>query len=71
MDILIFLLCVLFGQFLGLHVYRHGKGLPPALVFILFSLIVLLMMVFTYFPPEIPWFQDAVTGKYGIAAASS
>ena len=70
-DILIFLLCVLFGQFLGLHVYRHGKGLSPALVFVLFLLIVLLMMVFTYFPPEIPWFQDTVTGKYGIAAASS
>ena len=65
-DILILLVSILLGQMLGLHVYRHGKGISVKVVIILFILIVLLFMVFTFFPPHIPLFLDGVSGAYGI-----
>ena len=67
-DILILLFAVIFGQLLGLHVYQYGNGLNTKLVLILFGVIVLLFMLFTFFPPHIPLFQDAVTGGYGITS---
>ena len=66
-DILILLLALLFGQLLGLHTYRHSKGINANLVIIIFVMLVLLFMLFTFFPPHIPWFQDSVTGGYGIS----
>ena len=65
-DILILFLADLFGQLLGLHVYRHGKGIPALLVIFIFIVLVILFAVFTFYPPQIPWFRDGVSGKYGI-----
>ena len=65
-DILILLLSIILGQFLGLHIYRSSKGMDAKLVLVLFIVLVLLFMLFTFFPPHIPLFQDGLTGNYGI-----
>lgn len=65
-DILILLLAISFGQMLGLHTYQHGKGIPAKWSLIIFGVIVLLFLLFTFFPPHIPLFQDPVTGGYGL-----
>ena len=65
-DVLILLFAVLSGQLLGLHIYRYGKGLDVKCVLVIFVVIVLLFMLFTFFPPQIPLFQDGVTGGYGL-----
>lgn len=64
-DILILLAALALGQFLGLHIYRYGSGLPPALVILIFAAIILAFLLFTFYPPHIPLFQDAATGEYG------
>ena len=65
-DILIVLVNLILGQLLGLHIYRHGKGIPAYIVMIIFAGIVLLMMWWTYNPPRLPIFMDGPTGTYGI-----
>ena len=70
-DILILLIAVLFGQWLGLHTYRYTKGLNAKYILLIFAGIVLLFMLLTFFPPRIPLFQDGVTGSYGIAPHTS
>ncbi len=64
-DILILLAALALGQFLGLHICRYGNGLPPALIILIFAAIILVFLLFTFYPPHIPLFQDAVTGEYG------
>jgi hypothetical protein len=65
-DAFILLLALIFGQLLGLHIYRYSKGLNVKLVLIIFVVIILLFMLFTFFSPQLPLFQDGVTGGYGI-----
>jgi len=65
-DILILFLAVLFGQLLGLHVYRYGKGINSTIVILLFIIIIIIFMIFTFYPPELPIFQDSSSGQYGI-----
>lgn len=65
-DILILFLCFLSGQLAGLHTYRYGNGIYPLLVLIVFAAVILIFAWFTFFPPRIPWFQDPVSGSYGI-----
>lgn len=57
-DILILLLAVLCGQLLGLHAYRRGTGIDPKYSLIVFSVLVLLFMVLTFLPPQMPLFRD-------------
>lgn len=65
-DILILLFSVLFGQLMGLHIYRYGKGINMKFSIAVLVIIVLMFMLFTFFPPTIPLFQDGVTNSYGI-----
>jgi len=65
-DILILLLAVLFGQLMGLHVYKHSKGISANDVIIIFVGIIALFMLMTLCPPELPIFLDSSTGTYGI-----
>ena len=37
----------------------------PSIAFVLISAIAVLFVLFTFFPPALPLFQDPVTGKYG------
>ena len=65
-DILILLLVLLLGQLLGVHIYRHCEGINWKITIAVFVIIVLLFMIFTFYPIHIPIFKDAVTGGYGI-----
>lgn len=65
-DILILLLSVFLGQLMGLHVYRYGKGQNAGLAKALILGIVLLYILFTFYPPRLPLFRDSVSGGYGI-----
>lgn len=65
-DILILLFSLMFGQLLGLHFYRYSKGISVIIVMVIFILLIVIFMVFTFNPPQLPIFQDAITGSYGI-----
>ncbi|HYH05369.1 MAG TPA: DUF6512 family protein [Bacillota bacterium] len=65
-DILILLLAVLSGQLVGLHWYRYGRGIEATTVVGILITIILLFMLFTFTPPQLPLFRDPTTGQYGI-----
>lgn len=65
-DIIILFLAVLIGQLMGLYVYKRCKGINYKFCIIVFIILILLFVLFTYFPPELPIFFDSTTGKYGI-----
>lgn len=65
-DILILLLSVTLGQLLGLHIYRNGTGINANFVISVFIVLILIFMLFTFFPPHIPIFRDGPTGGYGV-----
>ena len=65
-NILILFLAVLFGQLMGLHVYKHSKGISVNDVIIIFVGIIALFMLLTLCPPEFPIFFDSQAGVYGI-----
>ncbi|MDZ5253734.1 DUF6512 family protein [Clostridium sp. LIBA-8841] len=65
-DIIILLLAIIFGQLLGLHIYKHGKGVNSSIIIIVFIVLIVMFMIFTFYPPHIPLFQDGISGGYGI-----
>ena len=68
LDIFTLFLGVAVGQDLALHVYKYAK-LTHYCLYIAFAILILLVFIFTLFtfaPPHIPLFRDALTGKYGI-----
>jgi len=71
LDILLFLASVAFGQLLALRAYTYAPAeFWRALVSA--AAVALLAAAFvwcTFAPPRLPYFQDAVTGAYGIHAA--
>jgi hypothetical protein len=67
-DILSFIIAVIVGQLVSYRLLTR-KTLPYNLDN--FSLIALLLlgiafMLFTFYPPQLPMFQDPITGEYGI-----
>ncbi|MGG5461240.1 DUF6512 family protein [Clostridium sp. B9] len=65
-DIIILLLAIIFGQLLGLHIYRHGKGVNSIIIIMIFVALIAMFMIFTFYPPQIPLFKDSISGSYGI-----
>lgn len=65
-DILILALAVLAGQLIGLHVYRHGKGVNANIVILIILIIVVLYFTFTIAPLKLPIFRNPIDGSYGI-----
>ena len=65
-DILIFAITVSLSQLLGLHYYMHGKPISKIWVWIIFAALVILFAVLTFVPPQLPLFQDPLSGTYGI-----
>jgi hypothetical protein len=67
-DILLFVLGTAVTQLAGLNIYSKRKAARSSLVlaaaFIL--LLVGLLIIFTFSPPQIPLFEDPITGSYGI-----
>jgi len=67
-DVLSFIIGVILGYLVSYRLLKF-KALPNWSTVISFVAIVLLgivFVVFTYFPPEIPLFEDPETGLYGI-----
>jgi hypothetical protein len=69
-DILSFIVAVIVAQFLCYKLLTY-KPLPAwvenvALVALLF--LAVLFIVFTFYPPHLPPFQDPVSGEYGIVS---
>ncbi len=65
-DISILLLANIFGQLIGLHLYRYAKGIKWYVSVMLLCLIILVFAIFTYNPPHLPIFMDSETGLFGI-----
>lgn len=65
-DISILFLALLFGQLVGLHFYRYSKGVNSKIVLGIFGVLIIIFMVWTFYPPNVPLFKDGPTGTYGI-----
>ena len=65
-DISILFLAILFGQLLGLHVYKYSKGINASVSIRIFIVLILLFAIFTLYQPHLPIFKDSSTGQYGI-----
>lgn len=57
-DILILLISLAIGQILGLHYYRHGKGIEYHFAIFLMIVIIILFAFFTINPPTFPIFNS-------------
>ena len=70
MDILIFIIAVIVGQLSSYKLLMYKKLSKNFGRISLIALIILLLMfvIFTYYPPEIGIFRDPVSGGYGIVA---
>ncbi len=68
-DILSFLLSLILGHVLAVHVYKYWGFRQKACIypFILIALLTAAFAVFTFFSPHIPLFYDLSAGHYGIA----
>ncbi len=67
-DILSFVIGVLFGQLVSLYVYRYtvlGRNCTVCSIVVILTM-TFIFSVFTFFPPQVPLFHDKSTGIYGI-----
>jgi len=67
-DILSFIVAVIIGQLLSYRLLTH-KQLPDKLEKIALVALLLLgvaFIIFTFYPPHLPIFQDPISGDYGI-----
>lgn len=65
-DILLYLIVLVIGQWFGLHLYRYTKGIPVWLSTSLLVVFLALVVMGTLTPPHLPLFQDHNTKQYGI-----
>ena len=65
-NILILLISFALGQLLGLFVYKNSSGISIYISIIFTILIIIMYIVFTFYPPKLPIFYDFNTGNYGI-----
>ena len=65
---LILLIAVASGQLVGLHFYKHSKGISFYFLLIVFVILIIVFMILTIYPPHIPLFYDEKAGGYGITA---
>jgi len=67
-DILSFIIAVIVAQFLSykLLTYKQQPKTTETISLIELAALAILFVVFTFYPPHIPPFQDPVSGEYGI-----
>ena len=67
-DILSFVLAVIIGQLISYKLLTFRKLSKNLQIISIISLAILgfAFIIFTFFPPKIPLFQDPISGKYGI-----
>ena len=63
-DIIIFLIAIICGQLLGLHIYKYSNGFNYKFVLYIFIIIVLLYILFTLNPPKLPIFKAPSISLY-------
>lgn len=68
LDILSFLMGTAVAQLYGLILYPNMKTARSVVTLAVGFIILLgtMFLIFTFFPPQIPLFEDPVTGSYGI-----
>jgi hypothetical protein len=66
-DITSFFIAVIIGQYLSyrLLTYNSLAGWTEMVALALFILLGILFIVFTFYPPHLPPFQDPISGDYG------
>jgi hypothetical protein len=69
-DILSFIIAVILAQFLSYKLLTYKQQPKNIELASLIALVALgaLFVVFTFYPPRLPPFQDAISGEYGIKA---
>ena len=65
-DIAILFISILAGQLMALHFYNYSKGINSKIALAILILIIVIFAIFTFNPPQLPIFQDSLTGQYGI-----
>ncbi|TXT65442.1 MAG: conserved membrane protein of unknown function [Promethearchaeota archaeon] len=68
LDIFSFIFAVSVGQFVSYKIMMKSEFNLKISYISVFGIIIIgvLFVVFTYFPPQIPLFEDSLTGMYGI-----
>lgn len=61
-DIIILFFALLFGQLVGLHFYKYTRGINSSIAICILTALIILFIIFTFFPPGLPLFQDASKG---------
>lgn len=61
-----FFIAVLLGEFITYKIFTLNYSCNSKLSFILLILLLLCLVIFTYFPPQINFFKDPLTGQFGI-----
>jgi hypothetical protein len=66
-DIATFMIAVIVGQFVSYKLFRYRKLPKEAerIAVIALILLAIVFIVFTFYPPHVPIFQDQNTGQYG------
>jgi hypothetical protein len=67
-DILTFVVAVIVGQLVSykLLTYRELPDMLNTIAPVALVLLAVAFVLFTFYPPHLPLFQDPVTGEYGI-----
>jgi hypothetical protein len=67
-DVISFMFAIIVGQFVSYKMLTFKQLSKNLRLISIVSLIILCLafVVFTFYPPQIPLFQDPVTGEYGI-----
>lgn len=68
LDILSFILSIILAQLVSYKILTMKRFNKAISILSLIGLIILgvVFILFTYFPPHLPLFQDGITGEYGI-----
>jgi len=68
LDILIFILAVAIGQLASyrLMIWKRASKIYTVISIVALILLVSLFIIFTFYPPQLPIFQDPISGGYGI-----
>jgi len=66
-DIATFIFAVIIGQFVSYKLFKKNAigGSTERIALIALLLLALVFVVFTFYPPHLPIFQDSITGHYG------
>jgi uncharacterized membrane protein len=67
-DIGSFVIAVIIGQIVSVRLYKKAakSRIKEALAVAVLAIIVIMFIVFTFYPPQLPPFLDSETGQYGI-----